>query len=71
MFFIFSAENARPRSILNDMIAEAHSIREDIVDRQMSNTLQARQHQVHPEETVSKCSVHGNDLPITIIDLFR
>lgn len=49
----FSIENARPRSILNDMIAEAHAIREDIVDRQMSNTLQARQHQVHPEETVS------------------
>lgn len=35
------------------MIAEAHAIREDIVYKQMSNTLQARQHQVHPEETVS------------------
>lgn len=44
-------ENAKPRSTLYDMIAEAHSIREVLVDRQMSNSVEARQHQVHPEET--------------------
>lgn len=40
------------------MIAEAHSIREVLVDRQMSNTTQARQHQVHPEDLVCHDAYH-------------
>lgn len=44
-------ENAKSRNILNDMIAEAHDIREDLVYRQMTNNLQARQNQAHTEET--------------------
>lgn len=33
------------------MITEAHAIREDLVYRQMTNNLQARQNQAHTEET--------------------
>lgn len=54
IFAVFSLlENAKQRSILNDMIVEAHEIREDLVYRQqMSNNSQsARQAQIHPEET--------------------
>lgn len=34
------------------MIAEAHAIREVLVDSQMANNLQARQNHVQTEETV-------------------
>lgn len=36
------------------MIVEAHEIREDLVDRQIANSVQARQHQIHPDETVNR-----------------
>lgn len=49
----YFVENAKPRSILNDMIVEAHTIREVLVDSQMANNLQARQNQLQTEETVS------------------
>lgn len=47
-------ENAKSRSTLNDMITEAHAIREDLVYRQqMSNSSQASRQpgQGHTEET--------------------
>lgn len=36
-------KNAKPRSILNDVIAEVHVIREELVNRQMASNAQAKQ----------------------------
>lgn len=54
MLLFYNAENAKPRSILNDMITEAHAIREDLVYRQqISHSSQAPRPagQNHAEET--------------------
>lgn len=53
-FVLSLTENAKHRSILNDIVVEAHAIREDLVDRKLSNTTHSRQHQGHPDETVSE-----------------
>lgn len=36
-------KNAKPRNILNDMVVEVHTIREQMIDRQNANNSQARQ----------------------------
>lgn len=47
----FFAESAKTRTILNEMIAEAHEIRENQTYRQVAIN-QAKQLQNHTEETV-------------------
>lgn len=64
LLFLFSnrhTESAKTRSILNDLIAEAHEIRENQTFRQTAIN-QAKQLQTHDDEIVSGPSTDSYDL---------